>query len=58
MTEQEWLDRYKQHFIEIAKVTPAHAEDCAKAESFAVLSDGFENDPEGAADSEMSYWER
>jgi hypothetical protein len=29
---------------------------CARAETFEVLSEGYEDDPEGAADMEMSYW--
>lgn len=56
LTELEWLTRYKQRFIDVAKLKMAQAQDCAEAEPFEVLSDGFENDPEGAADSEMSYW--
>lgn len=57
MTREEWFARYKQRFIEQADLTPAQAEACAEAESFETLSDGFEDDPEGAADSEMSYWD-
>ena len=56
MTREEWLQRYKQRFIDRAGLTADQAEACARAESFEVLSDGFEDDPEGAADSEMSYW--
>ena len=40
----------------MAKLTENQADECARAEPFAALSEGFENDPEGAADSEMSYW--
>lgn len=46
-----------QRFIEQAGLTHEQAAQCAAAESFETLSDGFEDDPEGAADSEMSYWE-
>ena len=56
MTEQEWLDRYKAHFVTRAKLTEAQAQACADAEIFPAISAGFEDDPEGAADSEMSYW--
>jgi hypothetical protein len=36
---------------------PAHAAAAARvAENFAMLADGYEDDPEGAADLEMSYW--
>lgn len=57
MTEREWLDRYKRRFIERAELTEGQASACAAAETFAVLSEGFDDDPEGAADEEMSYWE-
>ncbi len=57
LTEQEWLKRYQQRFVDVAGLTLEQASQCAIAESFDVLSDGFENDPEGAADSEMSYWD-
>lgn len=57
MTEQEWLDRYQRRFVEVVGLTESQAKSCAEAETFDVLSDGFEDDPEAAADSEMSYWE-
>lgn len=57
LTRDEWLSRYKQRFVEQADLTLEQAEQCAKAESFEVLSEYFEDDPEGAADEEMSCWE-
>lgn len=57
MTPQEWLRRYQQRLIDQAGISSELAAQFAQAESFDVLSDGFEDDPEGAADSEMSYWE-
>ena len=57
MTQQEWLDRYKRRFIEQAGMTDEEAQRFVETESFDVISDGFEDDPEGSADSEMSYWE-
>lgn len=57
MTQDEWFTRYKQRFVAVAALDETAAEACAEAESFAVLSEGFEDDPEGAADSEMSYWD-
>lgn len=57
MDERTWLDRYKQRFIERAGLSETQAMACANAECFAVLSEGFEDDPEEAADEEMSYWE-
>ena len=56
MTEQEWLERYQRRFIERAEVSASIAAEFAKAESFAVLSEFYEDDPEGAADEEMSCW--
>ena len=56
MTNDEWLTRYKQRFINQAGLTPEQADDCSRAEAFGVLSEGYEDDPEGAADMEMSYW--
>jgi hypothetical protein len=52
-----WLKRYARRFITVAKLTPTQAQACADAETFETLSDGFEDDPEGAADVEMSYWD-
>jgi hypothetical protein len=57
MTEQEWLGRYQRRFMDHAGLTEEQAKDCAEAESFAVLSEFFEDDPDGAADEEMSCWE-
>ncbi len=57
MTQQEWLDRYKRRFIEVAELTERQAQACANAEDFATLSLYFEDEPEEAADEEMSYWE-
>jgi hypothetical protein len=55
MSQEEWLDRYERRFI--ARCIPAHvAREAARAEPFEVLADGYEDDPEGAADLEMSYW--
>lgn len=56
LTETEWLDRYKARFVHVG-LTDSQADACARAESFAVLSEMFEDDPEGAADMEMSYWD-
>jgi len=57
MTESEWLDHYKRRLMDQAGLSESQAEDCAKADTFAVLSEGFEDEPEEAADSEMSYWD-
>jgi len=55
ITEHEWLDRYELAFI--LRGVPQHvAQQARVAETFATLSNGFRDDPEGAADMEMSYW--
>lgn len=56
MEKEEWLARYKQRFIEQAGLTDRQAQACAEAETFEVLSEMFADDPEDAADEEMSYW--
>lgn len=55
--EQRWLARYRQRFMERAGLDETAADALAHAETFAVLSELFEDDPEGAADEEMSYWD-
>ena len=57
MTEQEWIQRYRQRFIDRAELDDSAADAVAGAESFETLSESFEDDPEGAADEEMSYWD-
>jgi hypothetical protein len=57
MVENEWLRRYKQAFKDTANLTDAEAAECAGAVSFEEASRGFEDDPEGAAQMEMSYWD-
>ncbi len=57
MTQDEWFTRYKQRFMDVARVSQLQAQALANAEPFPTLAEGFEDDPEGAADSEMSYWD-
>jgi len=56
MSREEWLKRYKQEFIDAAKLTDEEAQSCVDALTFEEASNGYENDPEGAAQLEMSYW--
>jgi len=53
LEEAEFMRRLKARFIERAG---DGASEVADACSYAEWSDGFEDDPEGAADEEMSYW--
>jgi hypothetical protein len=55
--ERRWLDRYARRMMDRAGLTEEQARACAEAESFEVLSESFEDDPEGAADMELSYWD-
>lgn len=57
ITEREWLERYGQQFIRVLGISKKLADECVMAEDFGVLSEGYEDDPEGAADMEMSYWD-
>lgn len=62
-TKEEWILRFRQRFID--RIDPSNlkpggveriADDCVNAVSFEEASDGYEDDPEGSADEEMSYW--
>ncbi len=56
MTIEEWKVRYKAEFM--ARVKDARfAQQCVDAAEFPGVMDGYEDDPEGAAQMEMSYWE-
>lgn len=57
MNQDEWLDRYTRRIMAVSGLSEQQARRCAEAETFEVLSDGFEDDPEAAADMEMSYWD-
>jgi hypothetical protein len=52
--EEEWMRRLRARFIERAGDGADAVADCA---SYAEWCDGFEDDPESAADEEMSYWD-
>lgn len=56
LSQQEWLDRYKAQFVKRGCL-PELAESASRAETFDVLSEDYEDDPEGSADMEMSYWD-
>lgn len=56
LTQDDWIERYRQRIIDIAKVSETVADDCCQATCFSELAEGYEDDPEGAADMEMSYW--
>lgn len=56
LEKSEWLRRYKQTFIDVG-CTEEFAVDCVGAPPFEEMSRDFEDDPEGAAQMEMSYWD-
>lgn len=56
LEKSEWLRRYRQAFIDVG-CTEALADDCVGASPFEEVSECFEDDPEGAAQMEMSYWD-
>lgn len=49
----EWTRRYAQRLIEVAGLTQEQAAACARAVPYKELREGYENDPEGAADVEL-----
>lgn len=58
-SKEKWLARYKQRFID-AGLTAEEAQECANCvELTDDLSDSpsVADDPEAAADDEMSYWD-
>jgi hypothetical protein len=63
VSRDEFERRFKAHIVsKLCPVTLEEAQKMAQAEWDAVdyeehSSGGYENDPEGAADEEMSYWE-
>lgn len=54
LAEADFMRRLRARFVERAG---EGADDAADAVDFEQWSEGWENDPEGAADEEMSYWE-
>lgn len=54
--EAEWMDRLRKRFAERAAMSDEGVRAVSDACTFEEWSDGFEDDPEGAADEEMSYW--
>lgn len=54
LTEEEWMRRLRARFLERAG---EGADAVADTVTYEEWREGFEGDPEGAADEEMSYWE-
>lgn len=57
MNKQEWLQRYKQEFMNAAHLSDEEAQSCVDGATFEEQSRDYEDDPEGAAQLEMSYWD-
>lgn len=53
LTDEEFMRRLRARFVEVAG---DGADAVADNAEIADWRDGYENDPEGAADSEMEYW--
>lgn len=53
----EWLRRYQAEFKRDTKLTDEEAKAHAETTSYEDAIQGFEDDPEGAAQMEMSYWD-
>lgn len=56
MSIGEWKRRYKQRFVDQANIPDKQAQECLDAAEFPDVLEGYEDDPEGSADMEMSYW--
>ena len=56
ITRKDWMFRYKESFVAVG-LSQKEALDCANAADYEEARAGFEDDPEGAAQMEMSYWE-
>ncbi|WP_321799770.1 hypothetical protein [Burkholderia sp. BCC1988] len=56
MSDAEWLRRCAARFVQRGNVEQRIADSFAEAAFENVADFGFEDDPEGAADCEMSYW--
>jgi hypothetical protein len=57
LTEEEWLTRFAARLMQRAEVAKETADQCAVA-SLPGYRDDFSEEPEEAADEELSYWER
>jgi hypothetical protein len=57
MEKKEWLERYQQRLVDHYEFSLKTAISLSEAAPFEDMSDGYEDDPEGAADMEMSYAE-
>jgi hypothetical protein len=66
MTNEEWERRYKARIVERLLETTGPVDDRVSAENMAQatfdaceladIQSGFEDDPEGSAEEELSYW--
>jgi hypothetical protein len=62
VTQEEWMKRYRLRFEDVARteegdrLSGACLDAICGASPYAEISEGYEDDPEGAADEEMSYW--
>lgn len=56
MDKQEWIKRCSKRFMERAGMTSIEADGYAQT-MHAEWSEDFADDPEGAADEEMSCWD-
>jgi len=56
MEKEEWLKRCEAQFDKRVQDDKANWKDAAEA-CYDSMHDDFQDDPEGAADEEMSYWD-
>lgn len=53
LSDDEWLKRYDAQITKRSDYQGSYSHDTSAGLE---MRDSFENDPEGAADEEMSYW--
>jgi hypothetical protein len=56
VTQSEWIDRCANRFIERSRIDKETARSFAEA-CYEMRKGFFDDEPEDAADSDMSYWE-
>ncbi len=56
MSNEEWLSRYKLRILARTKLKPDFVNRWFDGKPIDTLREGFEDEPEDAADEEMSYW--
>jgi hypothetical protein len=57
LDEETWKSRYRKRLMDKTDLGFLEADKVLEAADWPDIYDGYEDDPEGSADEEMSYWE-